>query len=254
MNNEFHAFKLGPDEIHVWLFDLGDPILDYLLFERILSKEEITRAQHYQSPKDRLRFIARRGILRQLLARYVGIDPDQIIFSTNPYGKLVLSNHPLSFNLSHCQDRIAFAFTLNKDVGVDIEQVNSFPGLSRLVEYWFSIKEQVGFSKLPPDAQLEAFYHIWTQKEAFVKARGKGLSLSLKDFSVSHHPHRPGKLLSIVGEPAATSGWKMAVNGSDAGWKVAVCIRMDASPKVLWMKPDLADIVPGFFLEKVRKW
>jgi 4'-phosphopantetheinyl transferase len=131
---------------------------------------------------------------------------------------------------------------LENDIGVDIERVRPLPDLFHLVESWFSLEEQVGLFGLNPALQVEAFFHIWTQKEAFIKAHGEGLSLPLKDFSVSIDPNKPGRLLSIKGGLEETSHWKMASYNPEAGWRVALCVRAEAEPEILWTMAEVADL------------
>ncbi len=241
--NTTPIFFLKPGDIHVWVINLADPGEGRLAWDQLLSAEETARSMHYKFDKDRLRFIARRGILRQLLARYTGMDPAGINYRTNPYGKLSLPSHPLSFNLSFSLNRVAFGFTLEKDVGVDIEQVRPLPDLFHLVESWFSLEEQVGLSALDPALQVEAFFHTWTQKEAFLKVHGEGMSLPLKDFSVSIDPNKPGRLLSIRGSSEETFHWKIDSHTPEAGWRMAVCVRAKAKPEILWTMAEVADFV-----------
>lgn len=236
-------FTISPDQTHVWVFDLGSPEHDYQFWEHFLSSEEIDRAEYYQFAADRLRFAARRGILRRLLGWYTGLDPAEIIYQVNPFGKLSLIKQTLAFNLSHSQDRIVFAFTLEKTVGVDIEQVRPLPHFSRMAEYWFSLEERASLSALPPALQLESFYHIWTQKEAYLKARGEGLSLSLKDFSVSADPNEPGKLLALRDAMDNACLWKMLNYIPETGWRVAVCVHSQADISAKWYAPALAEFL-----------
>lgn len=243
LDRDISPSSLGPGEIHIWLFDLGSPDHDYHFWEHILSKEEIGCSKHYKFAQDRLRFVARRGILRQLLGWYTGLDPAEIIYWVNPYGKLSLIAHPLAFNLSHSHDRIVLAFTLEKAVGVDIEQVHPLFDFSRMTEYWFSSEERTRLSALPPALQLDGFYHIWTQKEAYIKARGEGLSLSLKDFSVSADPNQPGKLLAMREATDNVGLWKMINYIPEAGWRVAVCVFSEADINANWYAPDLAEFL-----------
>jgi 4'-phosphopantetheinyl transferase len=249
LHKEISAFSLKPGEIHVWLFDLDDPCQTHPTWVQLLSAEEASRSKCFKFDKDRLRFVARRGILRQLLGRYIDMSPASITYQTNPYGKLSFPSHALSFNLSSSQDRLAFAFALEKEVGVDIEHVRPLPDLSRLVEYWFSPEECVSLATLAPADQLDAFYHVWTQKEAFIKAHGEGLTFPLKDFSVSVDPYKPGRLLSIKGGLDDASLWKIASYVLEAGWRVAVCVRAEADPKFLWYKPDLTNFVSSLTSE-----
>lgn len=242
LNKEIPLFSLFPDKIHIWLFRLEDPGRVYPVWERSLSVEERERSKQYKFESDRLRFIARRGLLRQLLGRYSGIPPAGISYQTDPYGKLSLPLSPFSFNLSSSQDRIAFAFSLGKEIGVDIERVRPLPELSAMAERWFSPDERTGLLDLPMNLQVEAFHHVWTQKEAFIKARGQGLSHPLHDFSVSVDPSQPGRLLSIKQDPGQAAHWKMATT-SETGWRAAVCARAEAELEFIWHEPELADLM-----------
>lgn len=47
----------------------------------------------------------------------------------------------------------------------------------------FSTNEQASLNSLPSELQLGRFYALWTLKEAYIKARGLGLSLPLQEFS-----------------------------------------------------------------------
>jgi 4'-phosphopantetheinyl transferase len=85
---------------------------------------------------------------------------------------------------------------------------------------------------------LESYYHVWTQKEAFMKASGEGLTYPLGDFCVSADTHKAGRLLSIKNEDA--SHWKM-ITLSEPGWRVAACIQSECSPKVNYYKATIQD-------------
>jgi len=238
-----HLFLLAPGDIHVWIFKLDRPRRDYPALINHLSEEEIARSNHYRYNRDRQMFITRRAILRQLLGRYCGLDPAEISYHISPTGKLTLESQPLSFNLSHSGNRMAFAFTLEKQVGVDIEQIRPMPDLIRLVETWFSPQEQASLLDLAPAFQLEAFYHIWTQKEAYLKARGEGLAIPLKDFSVSADPDQPGKLLAVQNPPEDARRWKMTTSIPGSGWRVAVCVRSEADIHAIWYAPEMAEFL-----------
>ena len=229
---------LKPGEVHVWLFDLDGSGQSIPEWERLLSGDETIRSKLFRFERDRLRFVARRGILRQLLGQYTGLDPAQIAYHINPYGKLSLPSHPLQFNISGCQERVAFAFALENEVGVDLEQIHPIPELDRIAERWFSPAEWAGMSALAPGMRMEAFFHIWTQKEAFLKARGEGLYLQLSDFSVSVDPKKVDSLLSINCASEDASHWKMVSHVPEPGWRLAVCLHAEMTPIVRWYMPD----------------
>jgi len=244
-NNRILNFNLKPVDVHVWLFNLDHHSQTRPAWEQLLSAEEDACSKRYKFNRDRQRFIARRGILRLLLGRYTSEDPVNINYQVNSYGKLSLPSHPLAFNLSFSHDRIALAFTLEKDIGVDIEQVHPLPDLFHLGESWFSSDERADLSILDPALQVKAFFHIWTQKEAFIKAHGEGLSLSLKDFSVSTDPGKPGRLQSFNYSTEGVSQWKIASYNPQADCQAAVCVRMEAEPEISWIMPEVADL-PGY--------
>jgi 4'-phosphopantetheinyl transferase len=243
MLSEYPIFLLKPGEVHVWLFDLDDLGQGLPVWEQLLSEDEIWRSKRYHFEQDRQRFVARRGLLRQLLGHYCGTAPEEITYRTNQFGKLSMSSQPVHFNLSASQNRVAFAFTLGKEVGVDIEQVRLLPELDRMAEHWFSPAERVSLFALSPEMQLDAFYHVWTQKEAFIKAHGEGLSLPLQDFSVSVDPDLPGRLLSIRDDAEEVSVWKMDTGAPVSGWRIAVCFQTESEQEIRWYMPDIANFL-----------
>jgi 4'-phosphopantetheinyl transferase len=242
-NDQTQPPSIKPGEVHVWLFSLAEPYGETLAWSQLLSEEEINRAERYRFKKDRVRFITRRGILRQLLGQYCNIEPATVTYQVNPYGKPRLTSSPISFNLSKSGDRIAYGFTLEKDVGVDIEQTRPHTDLSLLAKRFFSREEQAELEALPPSLRLEAFYHTWTQKEAFIKAKGVGLRQPLEDFSVSVDPGKPGGLISIKDSPGEVSGWKMVSFKPGTDCWVAVCVRTEREIEVQVKDADVSDFV-----------
>lgn len=232
------SYSLKPGILHIWLVDIDIQFQGVSSMEELLSPEEVDRSGRYRFEQDRIRFIIRRGILRVLLSRYTGINPVEIEYLTSPLGKLSLPLNPLQFSVSHSQDRIAYAFTLEQDTGVDIERIKPLQELTQLVETWFSTEECALWSDLNPSDRLESYYHVWTQKEAFMKASGEGLTYPLGDFSVSADTHKAGRLLSIKNEDA--SHWKM-ITLSEPGWRVAACIQSESSLKVNYYKTTIQD-------------
>ena len=237
--------SLKPGEVHVWSFHLDR--LNWMNSKRglFLSGEEVERSKKYKFDVDRLRFLARRSLLRLFLSQYGGMPPEKIIYQVNQHGKLSLPASRISFNLSSSQDWVSYAFALGSEVGVDMEQVRSMPDMLRVAKRCFSLEEQAGLFDLPLQLQAEAFFHIWTQKEAFIKARGVGLAYPLKDFSVSVDPGQPARLLAIKNAPGECRSWKMANAILDGDWRVAVCIRMEGEPQVVWHRPLLEDLLEG---------
>jgi 4'-phosphopantetheinyl transferase len=184
--------ELSPDEVHVWRapLDLDPDTLSGL--KTTLAPDEISRAGRFVFPRDRHRFVAARGILRQLLAAYLVCSPRSLRFHYGQYGKPAL--HPgnpevsLQFNLSHSQGLALYVFGINRAVGVDLELIRPDFGGEELAQHFFSPREQMDLHALPPDLIAKGFYNCWTRKEAYVKARGDGLQIPLDSFDVSLIP------------------------------------------------------------------
>ena len=236
LSEETPAFVVKPEEVHVWLFDLEGASIDFLGWEGLLSQDEIDRSRRFKFEQDRQRFIARRGILRQLLGRYCGVAPARINYIFNPDGKLSMPGELLHFNISRCQSRIVFGLTQNSEIGIDIEQVIPIPGFEHMMEFYFSLEECNTISSLPPAVQLDAFYQVWTQKEAVLKALGQGLNSPTRDFSVPVNSAVPGKWISI-------KGFEMISFLPDPGWRAALCVNLMKRPDIIQYRPALADFL-----------
>jgi hypothetical protein len=74
---------------------------------------------------------------------------------------------------------------------------------------WHSAGEIAALRALPSSLQREAFFTCWTRKEAYIKARGLGLSLPLDQFDVSLAPGEPPALLNTRWDPAEASRWSL---------------------------------------------
>jgi 4'-phosphopantetheinyl transferase len=171
---------LAPADVHLWLVNIEGGAEALPLLGQTLSPDEQARATKFRQTGDRTRFIIGRGILRHLLSRYTGLAPSAICFSYNSYGKPTLRSSPsaappLQFNLSHSGGLALYGFTQEHPIGVDLEQHRPLDALA-LAQSVFSESERAVLNPLPPAEQLTQFLQLWTCKEAYVKATGRGLS------------------------------------------------------------------------------
>jgi 4'-phosphopantetheinyl transferase len=165
-------------------------------------------------------------VLRAILGRYLGSDPRRLRFHSNHYGKPSLAEPAgwLRFNLSHSGGLALVAVTLDHELGVDVEQVRAdLAGLS-IAEQFFSPAEVATLRALPEPDRLQAFFNCWTRKEAFVKARGEGLSFPLKRFDVSLAPGEPAALLATHDDPAEAGRWTLHALSPGPGYVAAVAV------------------------------
>jgi 4'-phosphopantetheinyl transferase len=219
---------LLPGEAQVYCFSLDrDPALLAQL-EATLTADERQRAARFRSPIDQQRFIAARGTMRLLLGRYLHQAPGEVRFGYGPNGKPSLqqsSGSPgLRFNLSHSNAMGLLAVTLGQEIGVDVEWIRPMPDAVGIAQRFFAPGELATLLGLAKDYQREAFFACWTRKEAYLKARGGGLSIPLDRFEVSLAPGEPARLLRIVDEPEGHLHWSLHDLPHVAGYSAALAV------------------------------
>ncbi|HET8842449.1 MAG TPA: 4'-phosphopantetheinyl transferase superfamily protein [Ktedonobacteraceae bacterium] len=204
---------LAENEVHVWRMKLEKLTDKISFFRRFLTDSEQEKAGRFYFEKDRQLWTAAHGLLRILLGQYLNADPLSIRFVTNDYGKPSLAQpaaeQNLHFNLSHSGGMALLAFTYGREVGVDVEQRRSDVEYENLSAHYFSSYECDVLRSLPLEVQEEAFFACWSRKEAYIKARGKGLSIVLDQFDVSLAPGEPARLLASREAPEAPDRWSL---------------------------------------------
>lgn len=202
-----------PDVVHVWRASLDVAPSSLEALATTLSPDESARAARFARPMDRDRYVAARGILRDVLGRYMGRPAAAVRIRYGPHGKPELereSDAPrLQFNLSHAAGLALFAVADSRRVGVDVERVDPALAKERIPEQFFSPREVTALRALPAALQPEAFFTCWTRKEAYVKARGAGLSLRLDQFDVALAPGEPAALLRTDDDPLEAARWSL---------------------------------------------
>jgi 4'-phosphopantetheinyl transferase len=201
---------------HVWCATLPSELKPDSFYWRVLSVDEKERAGKLQQNKSQRVFVYTRSILRQLLARYLSILPEDILFSVTHLGKPFLAkelNLPsIEFNLSHSGDLILFAFTREYPIGVDVERIRPKVNYLDIAKRFFSAAEVRALNAFPEDEKITAFFHCWSRKEAVIKALGKGLSHHLSSFSVSIDRKEKNWQLSGISSPESWSLYTLDVN------------------------------------------
>ena len=202
--------KLREGEADIWIADLEVGETLGRLFFSLLSADEIQRAKSFRFDRHRVNFIAARGILRSLIARYLQRSASEVIFQYGPFGKPELLNDPvLRFNISHSDNLAIFAFTRKRAIGVDLEFIRQDIDLQDIAARFLSSNEIRAITALPEKERASAFYNCWVRKEAFIKAVGKGVSFPLDQFEVSLDPNEPARLISIGGNEKDIHKWTL---------------------------------------------
>jgi len=203
---------LDDKEVHVWRARLDVPAPRLRQYEELLSEDEMARARKFRFPVHRDRFVSRRAVLRCLLGGYLQVSPADVTLEHTGFGKPVLALHhdtDLRFNLSVSEDLALYAITRGRDVGVDLEHIKPAVSDESVPEQFFASHEVAVLRAIPKAHQPAAFFDCWVRKEAYIKARGMGLSLALDSFEVSFGDAGPARLLRTAPDPEDAGRWTM---------------------------------------------
>lgn len=218
---------LNDREVHIWQASLEVSPDKIGFLYSILSEDEIVRAERFHFENDRRRFIAARATLRLILSRYLSKAPAEITFDYNRFGKPALPAQQASnlrFNLSHANELALYAVSNAHEVGVDIEYIKPNRDTREIIERFFSENEKMEFQHLPEFMRIKAFFSGWTRKEAFIKARGEGLSFPFEKFSVSLHPDQPARLMHIDPDKKDGREWMLKDIPINDAYRAAVAV------------------------------
>jgi len=201
--------QLMPGDVHVWAINLVVDSATLQSLEGNLCDEELDRAGRFHFDRDCMAYKVTRGRLRWLIACYQETEPARVRLVDGEYGKPALPGGDLRFNVSRSDKVGLLAFTRGRDVGVDIEWVRPVKLQDQLARFSFSEWEYEQYSQVPDTQKPAAFYHCWTQKEAYIKAIGMGLSFPLDAFDVTVNPSNRPQLLRVEGSTQKATQWKM---------------------------------------------
>jgi 4'-phosphopantetheinyl transferase len=228
------GITLGGDEVHVWSATAPADHLGAQAAWKLLTPDERAMARRLRNDDDRARRIQARAARRRLLAGYVGADPETLCFREGRDGKPELvarPGHPkVRFNVTHSGSVILIAVAADREVGVDVERIQSeFPWES-VADSSFSSAEVARIRELSAACRLQAFFDCWARKEAYLKGLGEGLSRSPRDFVVPlgpsggpvHDPCRP---------PGARSDWRVHPLEVRRGYTAALAVAGEARIK-----------------------
>lgn len=213
--------ELPAAALHVWRVSLDAPPETLAQLTRLLSADERERAARYRAPHARQQFILARGVLRMILARYLGVPPESCVFQSTPQGKPALcappTAPPLAFNVAHSHRLALYAITGGADVGIDVEYLPRPVDVALLAPRLLTADESAALAALPEAQRHAHFIRGWTRKEAVAKAQGAGLSRVVQPFDVS------ADVVTLPSE-AGTTAWQVTSFIPAAEYVAAVAV------------------------------
>lgn len=219
--------------VEVWHAGLAGGEADLVRLARCLDPDEECRAARFRDHRDRRRFQASRGLLRHILSTYVDTPPERLVLGYGARGKPFLAKHPeIQFNLSHTDDVLVVGVARNRRLGIDVERLIPERVMEEILETVASGPERTLLGALDRAERGERFMQLWTRKEAYIKADGRGMAIDLKGVDVLSEPgrvclpdgHAAGWAPSLdwsVQDLHLGTGVAAAVVAEGSGWKTA---------------------------------
>lgn len=214
--------EIAYDDLHIWVI----PSLSTISFEQqtfvrsdacqyCLSHSEQQRARRFSHPDSRYDYIYSRLAMRSILAGYVNCNATELALDTTALGKPALKQglYPvdLRFNLSHTQGLALLAVSNGQEVGIDIEKLGRQRKIMALALRYFAQSTTSELATLSTERQEEAFLHLWTQFEAFKKAKGEGLRGGDKDLPLPLYAPVDEQFYYLLPEGYAQQNWQAAM-------------------------------------------
>lgn len=170
--------------MEILIYHIQPPLEDDLFFDLLALIDEA-----YQNKILRYRFWEdkQRSLLGHLLLRYAAIHQhslrnEAITIGETAYGKPYIKGYEaIRYNVSHSGNWVVCAVS-SAEVGIDVEERKGMQ--LEIAKRFFSQREQDYLFSFEKAAQETIFYDIWSLKEAYIKAIGKGLYQPLDEFSV----------------------------------------------------------------------
>lgn len=167
--------------------------VNYFLFNQLMqyiSKEKKVKVCKFVNWEDKYRGLISEVLIRNIIWDELNIRNDDIFFEKNQFGKPFLKGYDnFHFNISHSGEWIVCTID-NEDIGIDIEKIQNI-NYGELAQSFFTEKEYNYIVEASLNDQLNNFYRIWTLKESYIKAEGRGLSIPLKSFDIEIINNKP---------------------------------------------------------------
>lgn len=208
-----------------------------------LSEEERRRIAEFRLPETARTFVLGRVLLRETLSEVCGGDPREWRIGIGEDGRpglAAIRRNGLDFNLTHTHGMIAVAVGEAGALGIDCEALDRSGDAVRIARRFFADAEVAALAALPDEAARQRrALHLWTLKEAWLKATGTGLRGTLRAARFAFE-REPGPALAHAVRhelpPAAGDGWQFRIAEIDSRWSLSIAARGAVSPLAISLR------------------
>jgi 4'-phosphopantetheinyl transferase len=228
----------------IWIAHVSQSQDSLTFLEPCLDDRDRERAARFRFSEDRARFVLGRGLLRKCLGHYLQQTPETIELATTDRGRPFFpQDETVQFSISHTHDLVAIALTTGARVGIDLEFMQPPLDLPELAKRIFSEEDLQTFQALPGHEAPAAFFRAWTRKEAYLKARGEGITEGLRQISVSMGPEKTSFVKDTRDESAAAT-WRLLALPVPAGYMGSLaCDNVDKQLECCFVHFNKSEIV-----------
>jgi 4'-phosphopantetheinyl transferase len=220
----------APPGIELWLVEGIAPKSERSLLQGLLSEDERARASAFKVEDARASFIVSRGLLRTILGDALACDPASIRLQEGEHGKPSLggmhAQSGIEFNVAHSGDVFLYAVSRGRAVGVDVERKKEGMAVEAIAQRYFAPEEARRLlEQAPSEQRVPNFYRCWTRKEAYLKAKGTGLTTKLDEFEVTFLPDEPPAMLRTEIDGEDPHDWQVFDVAVPEGYVAALVAR-----------------------------
>ena len=198
-------------------------------YARLLSDEEHRRQRAFVFEKNRREHLVAHALVRSVLSQYEPTLPEAWRFTRNAHGRPAIDPPSrLRFNLAHHPTLVVCAVTTGAELGVDVEPIQRGDEILSVAEGTFAEPELVELRQLPLAERADRAVSLWTLKEAYIKARGLGLSLPLAGFAFDFTRPLEPSIAFETGIDDRPERWSFRTRDVE-GHRIALAVERDAS-------------------------
>lgn len=222
-------------EAHLWYVrddEVGSETL-VAAYRALLNPEEEARRARYFFEHSRREYLLTRALVRTVLSRYRELAPAAWTFTANQWGRPEISNPEggaLRFNLTNTSGLVAILVAHDREIGVDVEDLERRGETVKIADRFFSPSEVEALHAVPEERQRARFFDYWTLKEAYIKARGMGLAIPLDQFSFLISPGEPIRIAFDPRLPDRPETWQFEQLRPTERHLISLAIRRESEP------------------------
>jgi 4'-phosphopantetheinyl transferase len=229
--------NIKDNEIHIWIISINNYKNNYDYYS-LLSKQDRLIANGFLNEKVKKKYIYFHFALKNILSFYLKCSMKKIKFFHNKFQKpfLLRNSSAIEFNFAHSHNVAILALSKDNSLGVDIEKIKNLEQQQAIEDLFLTPNESRWLSRLPNSYRLEGFYRLWTAKEAFIKAIGKGFYFDPKNIDF----YMPKNIINnIIYSSKEYNGWTLKNFIPLDGYMAALC--SEKAAKVIsqfkWQEP-----------------